>query len=136
MMKTFAKNFFKCGLLGWSLEILFTALGSLQKRDMRLMGITSLWMFPIYGSLSLLTPIFRALKKLPLFFRGSLYALGIFTGEYLSGSLLDRQKICPWDYGQCRWHIKGRVRLDYFPNWFIAGILYERLLTKGSHTRS
>lgn len=135
MMKTFAKNFFKCGLLGWSLEIFFTALGSLQKRDMRLSGTTSLWMFPIYGSLSLFAPLFHVLKKLPLFLRGSLYALCIFTGEYLSGSLLDRRKFRPWNYGQCRWHVRGRIRLDYFPNWFIAGILYERLLTGEHHAR-
>ena len=43
------KNFLKCGLTGWCMEISFTALDSLRRRDMTLKGCTSLWMFPIYG---------------------------------------------------------------------------------------
>lgn len=128
MMKTLLKNFFKCGLLGWCLEITFTALGSLQKRDFRLTGQTSLWMFPIYGSACLLTPLFQLLRRFPFYLRGSIYALCIFTGEYLSGSFLAKHKLCPWNYERSRWHIRKVVRLDYFPNWFLAGLLFERLL--------
>ena len=129
MMKTLLKNFFKCGLLGWCLEIIFTALLSLQKRDMRLMGQTSLWMFPIYGSACLLYPVFQALKNFPSYLRGSIYALCIFAMEFLSGSLLDKHKACPWNYEHSRWHIKKIVRLDFFPNWFLAGLLFEHLLS-------
>lgn len=132
MMKTLLKNFLKCGLLGWSLEIIFTALDSLRKREMRLFGQTSLWMFPIYGSACLLMPVFQVLKKFPFYLRGAVYALCIFTGEYLSGRFLSRLKLCPWNYGRSRWHIQKIVRLDYFPNWFLAGLLFERLLTSDS----
>lgn len=130
MMKTFLKNFLKCGLLGWCLEITFTALGSLQKRDLRLMGQTSLWMFPIYGSACLLDPLFKRLKNMPLFIRGSAYSLCIFAGEYLTGRYLEDRKLCPWNYEGTRWHIQKVIRLDYFPNWFLAGLLFEKLLSE------
>lgn len=129
MMKTILNKFLKCGLLGWCLEIIFTALNSLQRRDMRLFGQTSLWMFPIYGSLCLLEPLFKILKPLPSFVRGSIYALCIFTGEYLSGSILSAHKLCPWNYERSRWHIRKVVRLDYFPCWFLTGLLFEKILS-------
>lgn len=129
MMKTLLKNFFKCGLLGWCLEIIFTALDSFRKRDMRLFGRTSLWMFPIYGSVSFLAPIFKLLKNLPFFLRGSIYAFCIFAGEYFSGRFLYDRKLCPWNYERSRWHIGKVIRLDYFPNWFLAGLLFEHILS-------
>ncbi len=129
MIKTFFKNFFKCGLTGWCLEITFTAFDSLRKRNMTLMGQTSLWMFPIYGSACLLRPLFRILKHFSLAFRGSVYAACIFLGEYFTGRFLDRRGACPWNYERSRWQIKRVVRLDYFPNWFLAGLLFERLLS-------
>lgn len=129
MIKKIVKSFLQCGFLGWSLEILFTALGSLRRRELRLDGHTSLWMFPIYGSMCILTPLFKLLKKIPVVFRGTIYALCIFTGEYLTGSLLTRHGLCPWNYERSRWNIRRVVRLDYFPNWFLAGLLFERLLT-------
>ncbi|MCM1126263.1 MAG: putative ABC transporter permease [Lachnospiraceae bacterium] len=124
------KNFFKCGLIGWCMEIIFTALDSFRRRDMRLMGQTSLWMFPIYGSACLLSLLFKPLKRLPAFVRGSVYALCIYIGEYLTGALLSKHKICPWDYEKSRWNIKRVIRLDYFPNWFLAGLLFEKVLSK------
>ena len=129
MMKTCFKNFLKCGLIGWCLEITFTALSSFQKRDLRLMGQTSLWMFPIYGSACLLGPVFKRLKNLPLYIRGSVYSLCIFTCEYLTGRFLNHRKLCPWNYEGSRWHIQKVIRLDYFPNWFFLGLLLEKLLS-------
>lgn len=131
-MKRIRDDFLKCGILGWCLEIFFTSLHSLQKRDWTLMGHTSLWMFPIYGSGCLLRPFFRLLRKLPFYLRGSIYALLIFCAEFLSGSLLTRKKLCPWNYRKSKWHIKELVRLDYFPCWFIVGLLFEKLLKKAA----
>ena len=128
MMKTLGKNFLKCGLAGWCMEILFTALGSLQKREFRLVGQTSLWMFPIYGSACLLTPLFSFLKRFPVLVRGTIYAVCIFFGEFLSGNFLMGKKVCPWNYERSRWNIKKVVRLDYFFNWLLAGLLFEKLL--------
>lgn len=127
--KTLLTNFIKCGVFGWCLEIIFTALDSLRRRDYRLKGTTSLYMFPIYGAFSLLRPFFRLLEKKTPLARGLTYAGLIFTGEYLSGTLLRKKSLCPWDYQRSKWHIKGIVRLDYLPFWVIAGLLFEKLLT-------
>ena len=135
MMKTLCKNFLKCGLAGWCMEILFTALGSLQKREFRLVGQTSLWMFPIYGSACLLTPLFSFLKRFPVLVRGTIYAVCIFLGEFLSGNFLMGKKICPWNYERSRWNIKKVVRLDYFFNWLLAGLLFEKLLASPASHR-
>ena len=121
------KKFFKCGLAGWCMEIIFTALDSLRRRDMRLMGRTSLWMFPIYGSACFLTILRQTLKKFPAFIRGCVYAVCIYIGEYLTGRFLDKLHICPWNYERSRWQIKRIIRLDYFPNWLLAGLLFEKL---------
>ena len=52
-------NFLKCGVTGWCLEVMFTSIESIAAHDWRLMGRTSLLMFPIYGLGALLTPIGR-----------------------------------------------------------------------------
>ena len=115
------------------MEILYTAMIALRRRQLSLRGHTSLWMFPIYGRDCHFAPAFRTLRSLPLHIRGSLYALFIFAGEYTSGRLLTLRKVCPWNYGQNPWHVKKLIRLDYFPQWFLAGLLFERILTQGKH---
>ena len=62
-MKKLLINFIRCGTLGWCLEIIFTSINALRKRNLKLMGNTSIWMFPIYGSMCLLSPFFKILKK-------------------------------------------------------------------------
>lgn len=127
MMK---KRFIFCGLLGWCLEIFWTGLQSLQRRQMKLMGHSSIWMFPIYGMAFLFAPISRLLRKKSIWVRGSVYAGGIFLTEYLSGIFLKKRGICPWDYSHARLNVKGVIRLDYAPVWFLTGLLYEKLLNK------
>ncbi|MCH5275303.1 MAG: hypothetical protein J1E65_05645 [Lachnospiraceae bacterium] len=126
-MKKCIHNFIHCGILGWCMEILFTALDSFRKRKFTLKGNTSVWMFPIYGCASFLAPIYRLLKNKPPIVRGLAYAFFIFMGEYFSGMLLSKKSLCPWDYSRSRWHIKKIIRLDYLPCWFFAGLLFERL---------
>ena len=131
-LSTFFKNFLTCGLTGWCMEIIFTALHALRRRDMTLKGNTSLWMFPIYGSAALLAPVSRLLKGRPVWLRGATYMSLIFSAEYLSGKFLTKHKLCPWDYGKCRFNIDRVIRLDFAPYWFGAGLLFERLLTSSS----
>ncbi len=128
---TFFKNFLKCGLAGWCMEILFTSADSLRRRDMTLKGTTSLWMFPIYGSAGL-APLSRLLAKMPAWRRGLAYMGLIFSAEYLSGRFLSKHRFCPWDYRRSRWNISRVVRLDYAPCWFFAGLLFEHLMSSRS----
>ncbi|MCH5255942.1 MAG: hypothetical protein J1D87_01565 [Lachnospiraceae bacterium] len=127
-MKNFIKNFIHCGLLGWCLEIVFTAFHSLRKRDLKLSGRTSIWMFPIYGLAAFLTPIGRMLKGRNFIFRGLVYTGIIFLCEFVSGTLLSKKGLCPWNYERSRWNIRKVIRLDYTPCWFVSGLLFERLL--------
>ncbi|MCM1106687.1 MAG: putative ABC transporter permease [Blautia sp.] len=122
------KNFCICGLTGWCMEILFTSFGALLQGDMRMLGRTSIWMFPIYGMAALIGPIYEKIKHWPTVLRGVFYALGIMAGEFVSGSVLCLFSACPWDYSDSLLNINGIVRIDYFPFWVAAGLVFERLL--------
>ena len=134
-LSTFLKNFIKCGLAGWCMEILFTSLGALRRRDLTLKGITSLWMFPIYGCAAILAPISRLLAKKAVWLRGLTYMSLIFSAEYLTGRLLAKRKSCPWDYSRSRWNISRVIRLDFAPCWFGAGLLFEHLLSQAPRSK-
>ena len=120
-------SFLHCGLCGWCFEIIFTALGSLRNRDFTLKGQTSLWMFPIYGSAAFLAPIFRLLRHKSLLQRGLTYMSLIFSAEYISGKLLCKKELCPWNYSRSKWNIGKVIRLDYAPLWFLVGLFFEQL---------
>ncbi len=129
------KNFFICGLTGWCMEILFTSAGSLIKKDGRLIGQTSVWMFPIYGMAACIGPVYRKIRRFPALLRGALYSVGIFSFEYLSGSFLKKHALCPWDYSDAKANIDGLIRLDYAPFWMAAGLLFERILVRTDRRR-
>lgn len=124
------KNFFVCGLTGWCMEILFTSTDSFLKQDKRLIGRTSVWMFPIYGFAAVIAPLYRHIKNFPALLRGGIYSIGIFSFEYISGTLLKRHGMCPWDYSHAKMNIDGVIRLDYAPLWMAAGLLFERILIR------
>lgn len=128
IFQKFLQNFIKCGTIGWCIEIVFTSLDALRRRDLRLKGTTSIWMFPIYGSAALLAPVSRLIRNMPRWQRGITYMTLIFSAEYLTGSLLSRKKLCPWDYNRCKWNINRYIRLDFAPFWFAAGLLFESVL--------
>jgi uncharacterized membrane protein len=120
------KNFIRCGLIGWVAELFFTCFHQVAlTNDRRLMGQTSLLMFPIYGFGTFIPVISRYLKKMGIILRGTVYAALIFIMEYLSGSFLRLFNACPWDYSQSRFQINGLIRLDFFPLWFLLGLLFE-----------
>lgn len=130
------KNFFTCGIIGWCLEIIFTGLQALRRREMTLKGTTSLWMFPIYGCAALLKPLFNLLAPFPAAIRGMIYAFSIFAGEYISGIILTSKQLCPWNYIKSKWNIHGIIRIDFLPYWFLTGLLFERILTQNSKHHS
>lgn len=123
-------NFIRCGVIGWCWEVLYTGLHSLSRPDFdhKLMGRTSLFMFPIYGSAALLKPVAGLLRRKPFWIRGSVYTCLIYGAEYAAGSFLRKHQVCPWDYSHARYNYQGLIRLDYAPGWFLLGLLYERVL--------
>ena len=126
------KTFIQCGILGWGMEILWTGLDSFRRRDYKLTGHSSLWMFPIYGCAALIGPLYKKIRRFPAIVRGSLYTAGIYLTEFLSGSILKHFHMCPWDYSKAPHQYKGIVRLDYAPVWFATGLFFEKILTKPS----
>lgn len=141
-LKNLMFNFFKCGVTGWCLEVVFTSVESIMIHDWRLIGRTSLLMFPIYGMGALLAPIGHAVdgwigqeplrRADELVRHGMLYMVLIFTAEYLSGMWLKARGICPWDYSGSYTGINGLIRLDFAPLWFATGLLFEQITKKKS----
>ncbi|MBO5094853.1 MAG: hypothetical protein J6C33_10940 [Lachnospiraceae bacterium] len=131
-MKKFTTTFLHCGVFGWCLEILFTALQSLRRREKTCMGNTSVFMFFIYGMAAALRPVYLLIRRLPAAARGLIYMLCIFSAEFTAGSLLSKKELCPWNYERSRFHVKGLIRLDYAPLWFITGLLFEQFCLKNA----
>ncbi len=122
-------NFFKCGLFGWGLECFWTGCHSLfYETPKKLTCTTSIWMFPIYGLAVFIEPIYHLIKKKSTLFRGFIYTLCIFLVEYSTGTFLKKKNRCPWNYSDKKVNIKGIIRLDFAPLWFIVGLLFERLV--------
>lgn len=132
-MKQFFRNFLLCGIVGWSIEIFFSSLQSLQRRQYKLIGNTSMWMFPIYGLGSLIGPLSRPLRKQKIWQRGLIYMILIYSVEFLSGKFLQKKGLCPWDYSISRFHIHRIIRLDYAPCWFAIGLLFEKITRKSNY---
>lgn len=124
-----AERFLIYGITGWSMEIFWTGMiNSLLKKDLKMIGFTSLWMFPIYGLFVFLEPVCNRILDWPLYLRGGVYMLAIFAAEYATGwALRHFLGVCPWDYSAAKYNINGLIRLDYAPVWYLVGIIYEKL---------
>lgn len=123
-------NFIKCGATGLCLEVIWTGILNLIHHDYRLMGNTSILMFPIYGMAALIKPFNRFCGSWNVIIRGIIYTICIFTTEYLTGSFLKKHHMCPWDYSKCKYNVNGLIRMDFAPAWFLVGLLFEKLLKK------
>lgn len=88
-------DFVKCGILGWCIEIVWTAFHGIKSKNNKFIGYTSIIMFPIYGLASVIKPISLKLKKMkmPTIIRGIVYSIGIFMVELITGSILRKQII-------------------------------------------
>lgn len=123
------KKFLIYGLIGWIAEVIFTGTGSLLAGSMRLTAYTYLWMFPIYGLAVFMEPVHEHIRSSPWVVRGIIWAGLIFTIEYFSGWILELTLgFCPWDYSAFSpYSVDGFIRLDFFPVWFIAGLIFEKI---------
>lgn len=123
------KRFCIYGLLGWTLEIIWTGFAALMHGDANMVGHTSVWMFFIYGlAVFFLEPVHNKLYNASWYLRGLLYTTAIFAIEFVSGFLLRLAGITAWDYTG-RFALMGLIRFDYAPIWFIVGFLFERVHT-------
>lgn len=121
-------RFILYGIAGWCVEIVWTGFGSMLNGDVTLRAWTNMWMFLIYGLAIFLEPIHNNIRHLPIIMRGAIYSALIIIFEYLIGSFLALVLgTCPWHYNNGPFTIQGITRLDYFPYWLVAGLLFEKL---------
>ncbi|NLI58150.1 MAG: hypothetical protein GX387_06480 [Clostridium sp.] len=121
------KRFIIYGVIGWSIEIVWTGLHSLIFGDIVMQAYTNLWMFFIYGCAIFLEPLHDIMKKWRWVFRGVLWVIIIWGIEYTSGTiLLNLLGHYPWYYSG-KFAIDNLVRIDYGPAWFVAGLIFERV---------
>ena len=123
-------RFFVYGLLGLSIEIVWTAFydkAFMSKKGWDLLGVTSMWMFPIYGiTVFLFEPIHNIIRNFSWYYRGLIYMVGIISVEFLIGYILKKINICPWDYSNVTsLNFQGLIRIDYGILWFVVGLLAE-----------
>lgn len=117
------------GLIGLAVEVIYTGLASLLAGDLSMHGFSFVVMFPVYGLAVFLEPLHTRLRDLPWWVRGFTYLILIWVIEYLSGMFL-RLFIgtCPWTYTDPL-NIDGLITLRMAPEWFVAGLIFERIHT-------
>ena len=116
------------GVVGLIIEIFFTALvGFFSKKDLNLIGHTSLWMFPIYSVG--LTYGFDFVQQIISndILRYLSYPFWIWLVEILVGYPASKIGIKIWDYSylSSEKHWKGIISYIHFPVWILFGILVE-----------
>ena len=121
------------GLLGWPIEVCFTAVRDYLTGvgDKRLRGESYVWMAPVYGIGGLAGELTaRTLARRPVWQRAIGYAFTFWTVEATSGSIFRRMLgDVPWgeDYRSHPDSVgDGLIRLSYAPYWAVAGLALER----------
>ena len=110
------RRFIVYSMLGIYLEILWTGMRAAISGE-----------YTMTGGIVCMEPVFRQLKDFGIAAKGIIYSLLIFAAEYFSGLLLLKYNICPWDYSYAFYNVRGVIRFDYMPVWFVVGLMYERL---------
>jgi hypothetical protein len=116
--------------VGLAFEVIFTAAWEYRKSaNRRLMGYTYVWMIPIYATVyPALIWLYPKTSAYNWFLRGSFYVAIIYAVEYSSGWLI-RKAVgeCPWESGYrgSRWSVNDLIRLDFYPAWLCAALLFE-----------
>jgi len=121
-------QFMVFGAVGMVAEVVFSSIKRLlSERTYELKGETSVWMFPIYGLIAFIFPLvsFR-IGSLPWFVRGLIYMLLFYIVEYVSGLVLRKLKVCPWNY-PAEYSLNGLIYFPYAPVWFFAGLGVEKI---------
>lgn len=150
----FYVRFLIYGFLGFIFEILFTAISGLicpkflcswnvhthevptsqrpawrPNRDIKLVGYSFIWMFPIYGLIVFMEPLSYYFGNLPWIARGIIYALIFTLVEFLAGWMIKKiSGKCPWDYSYHKLSVCGYTRWDFIIVWFFASIILEHFL--------
>jgi len=116
------------GMFGICTEVAFTAIFDLiTKKELNLMGHTSLWMFPIYGfGLSYGFDLVESIITNDIV-RYLSYPIWVWLIEIIVGYPLLKFGIRIWNYSYLSKgkHWKGVISFVHFPAWVFLGMLVE-----------
>jgi hypothetical protein len=116
------------GMFGICAEVAFTAVFDLVlKKEITLMGHTSLWMFPIYAfGLSYGFDLVERIIHTDIV-RYLSYPIWIWIVEIIVGFPVLKFGIRLWDYSYLSKgkHWKGIISFIHFPVWVFLGVLVE-----------
>lgn len=123
-------DFFIFGVSGIGLEIIFTSLVDYPKfRNNHLMGYSSFWYFPLYGMAAIILHYGHPFVfSLPPAYRGAVYIVVFWAGEYLGMGLLRLllgKSPSEESYYKSHWNIHGLTRLDFAPAHLALGLIFE-----------
>ncbi len=121
---------FLLGIVGWLVEVVFTGIGSLIRKDWAATSKTFLWMHPVYGGggfavyliynnvIISANPIVDAVVLAVLFYVPLFYgfeALAGLASIKLFGRIL-------WDYGRSKWTPMGLINIKYAHYWLLLAL--------------
>ena len=124
-------RFYIYAIHGYVTEVMFTAAWEFViNLNWKFPGNTSVWSLFTYGlSALVLEQMYFCLRtKLPLPLRALVYTIWGYFWEFSTGYILKQFNACPWDYSNFEGDFMGLVTLEYFPAWYVAAIIGEKLV--------
>ena len=132
------QKFLLYGCIGILIEVGFTGIWSLFKRNWKASGHTYLWMVPVYGLTAMgLEAVSEALPW-PFYAKALVYLPIIYGAEAISGATIKTgtwllQKlfgghgggVIPWDYGSSKLTPFGLINLGYAPLWLLVSFAFD-----------
>lgn len=127
-----AQRFIAFGCLGMQVELFFTGIVNLFKKNWMAHCKTYLWMLPIYGLGGLILRYCHNHIRWNAFLAAIPYTVVIYIIEFCFGWLLSRLLgSCPWKYtnddGKTihKRSVLGLIRWDYFPLWYALALVFD-----------
>ncbi len=134
-MLPWAQRLYFWGVHGVFSEVMFTAIWEfVVSGNWRLMGVSSIWSFWIYGLGTFLMAEtgYNILisYKVSLLYRCFIYVICTYVWEFSCGLILDFIfGTRPWDYSDFDYDIMGLITMEYAPIWFLAGLYFEFIMS-------
>lgn len=125
------------GCLGIIIEVFFTGISSLIRKDWDATAKTYLWMFPIYGVTALFLEGISNGLMWPFYVKAFVYVPVIYGVEGLSGWTIKQiTGRIPWEYPESAWAPMRLINLKYAPFWLLLAMAFDPItnfLTKMLH---
>ncbi|KAM4692800.1 transmembrane protein 229b-like [Discoglossus pictus] len=118
---------------GYVCEIIFTSAWDFyHTSSWKLIGLSSIWAFFIYGTAIFIIEkmYFLLHTRCNIFLRCLIYTLWTYAWEFSTGYILKRCNACPWDYSHFPGSIMGLITMEYAIPWFFACMIAERVVIK------